>query len=225
MEFDSKCPPKITSRLISPGTLPTAGTSVNFGWKTTGYVQKVAFSIQPAISLKPSGLESQSFVYRVSIETRVRHISIGDKSVDLGWTLAYFFGDEIFSTTDISHTFLSERDEIWQCYKLLWGLANQNLFPEFREVWSWGSVWCINMRRHASVLHWYTCKVVFDNFHMFADSFSVLFIHCVVRGLGASFLYKCPASRGGSLRQHGILVKDCQSNMQMLRIPVRSSFE
>ena len=62
------------------------------------------------------------------------------------------------------------------------------------------------MRRHASVLHWYTCKVVFfDNFPMFADSFSVLSIHCVARELDASFLYKCPASHGGSLRQHGLL--------------------
>jgi len=26
---------------------------------------------------------------------------------------------------------------------------------------------------------------------MFADSFSVLSIHCVARGLGVSFLYKC----------------------------------
>ena len=31
--------------------------------------------------------------------------------------------------------------------------------------------------------------------------FSVLSVHCVVRGLGASFLYKFPASRGGFLRQ------------------------
>jgi len=42
-------------------------------------------------------------------------------------------------------------------------------------------------------------KSVFDNFPMFADSFNVLSIHCVARGLGASFLHKCPASRGGSL--------------------------
>jgi len=39
----------------------------------------------------------------------------------------------------------------------------------------------------------------FDNFPMFVDSFSVLSIHCVVQGLGTSFLHKCPASRGGSL--------------------------
>jgi len=41
---------------------------------------------------------------------------------------------------------------------------------------------------------------------MFADSFSVLSVHCVARGLGASFLYKWPASPGGSLRQHSLLV-------------------
>jgi len=42
---------------------------------------------------------------------------------------------------------------------------------------------------------------------MFANSFGVLSIHCVARGLGASFLYKWPASRGGFLRQHGFLIK------------------
>jgi len=41
---------------------------------------------------------------------------------------------------------------------------------------------------------------------MSADSFSVVSIQCVVGALGASFLYKCPASRGSSLRQHGFLV-------------------
>jgi len=41
---------------------------------------------------------------------------------------------------------------------------------------------------------------------MFADSLSVLFIHFIARGLGANFLYKCCASCGGSLRQHGLLV-------------------
>jgi len=41
---------------------------------------------------------------------------------------------------------------------------------------------------------------------MFIDRFSVLYIHCVARGLGASFLNKCPASHGGSLRlrEHGL---------------------
>jgi len=41
-------------------------------------------------------------------------------------------------------------------------------------------------------------KWFFDNFPMLvadADSFRAVSIHCVVRGLGASILYKCPASR------------------------------
>jgi len=41
---------------------------------------------------------------------------------------------------------------------------------------------------------------------MFADSFKLVSVHCVALGLGASFLYKCPAWRGSSLRQHGFLV-------------------
>ena len=46
----------------------------------------------------------------------------------------------------------------------------------------------------------------FDNFSMFDDSFSVVSIHCVVRGLRASLLYKCHESHRSSLRQHGFLV-------------------
>ena len=49
-------------------------------------------------------------------------------------------------------------------------------------------------------------KWFFDNFLLFADSFRLVSVHCVARGLGASFLYKCPASCGGSVRQHGFLV-------------------
>jgi len=33
----------------------------------------------------------------------------------------------------------------------------------------------------------------------------LLVIHCFACGLGASFLYKCPASRGSCLRQNGSL--------------------
>jgi len=49
-------------------------------------------------------------------------------------------------------------------------------------------------------------KWFIDKFPMFADSVSVVSIHCVARGLGASFLYKCPALRGGSVRQHCLLI-------------------
>jgi len=62
---------------------------------------------------------------------------------------------------------------------------------------------CGNM--HQSITH-RLVKWFFDNFPMFADSFRLLSIHCLARGLGACFLYKCPASRGSSLRQHGLLV-------------------
>jgi len=62
------------------------------------------------------------------------------------------------------------------------------------------------MRRHASAVTGTLVKWFFDKFPTFADSFSVLSIHCVARGLGASFLYKCPASRGGSLRHNSLLV-------------------
>ena len=48
------------------------------------------------------------------------------------------------------------------------------------------------MRLHASVLCDALVKWFFDNFSMFADSFSVLYIHCVARGLRASLLYKVP---------------------------------
>jgi len=56
-------------------------------------------------------------------------------------------------------------------------LANRNLFPEFRELWSWGpGIPC-------GELHWCTCKVFFDNFSVFSDSFSVVSIRCVDREL------------------------------------------
>ena len=41
---------------------------------------------------------------------------------------------------------------------------------------------------------------------MFADSFRLVSVHCVAHGLGASFLYKCPAPRGSSLLQHGLVI-------------------
>jgi len=62
------------------------------------------------------------------------------------------------------------------------------------------------MWRHASVLHWYTLKVVFRQLRHVSNSFNDLSVHCVTSGSGASFLYKCPTSRGGSLRQQGFLV-------------------
>jgi len=49
---------------------------------------------------------------------------------------------------------------------------------------------------------------------MFADIFIHVSIYCVARGLAASFLYKCTASRAISLRQHGLLVSFCCSQTE-----------
>ena len=49
-------------------------------------------------------------------------------------------------------------------------------------------------------------KVVFRQLPHVSDSFNVLSVHGTTSGSGASFLYKCPTSRGGSLLQHGLLV-------------------
>jgi len=85
------------------------------------------------------------------------------------------------------------------------GVVNRNLFPEFREVLSGGRVIpCGYM--HQSFTDtlksgFSTTSPCLPNSH----SFNVLSIHCITSGSGASFLYKCPTSRGGSLRQHGLL--------------------
>jgi len=83
----------------------------------------------------------------------VYSLSIGDKSGDLGWTSGYFPGEQNISTTDISHTCSRSATKFGN----VGGLANRNLFPEFRELWSRDPVasTCI------SSLHWCTCKVVF----------------------------------------------------------------
>jgi len=59
---------------------------------------------------------------------------------------------------------------------------------------------------HQSFTDTLTCKLVFRQLPHVCRRFSVLSVDCVARGLGASFLYKCPASRSGALRQHGFLV-------------------
>jgi len=138
---------------------------------------------------------------RVSVETHVYNgLSIGDKSGDLRWTLAYFSGEQSFSTRDISHIFVAAQRNL----AALERLANRNVFPEFHELWSGGPVIpCGDMHQSFIDAHvnWF-----FDNFPMFSYSFRLVFIHCILRGLSTSFLYECGASRGSSLRQHGLLV-------------------
>jgi len=116
--------------------------------------------------------ECLSFVYG---------LSIGDKPGDLGWTLAYFAGSKIFPQR-IAPPFLSEREEILQC----WGSCQMPIeTSEFRELWCRGPVIpCGDMHQPFTdtLLKWF-----FDNFPIFADNFSVLSIHWVARRLGASF--------------------------------------
>jgi len=62
-------------------------------------------------------------------------------------------------------------------------------------------------------------KWFFDNFPMCADSVTVLSVHCVAQALGASFLCKCPSSRGDFLRQHGLLV--CISRTAKINVRIQ----
>ena len=135
----------------------------------------------------------------MSIETRVRPIDwwqIWRPRVNFG----LLFPEAKFSTTDMSHSFCRNATKFCS----VMGLDNRNLFPEFRELWSVGPmIPCGDMHQSFTdtLVKWF-----FNNFLMFADSFSVLSIQCVARRLGANFMCKCHASRGGSLRQHGFLV-------------------
>jgi len=103
----------------------------------------------------------------------------------------------VFESGYLAH-YLSERDKIWQ----RWGLTNRNLFPELREHWSGGPVISCGDTHQSftdALSKWF-----FGNFPMFADIYGVVSIHCVARALGASFLYKCPASRGSSVEEHSL---------------------
>jgi len=111
-----------------------------------------------------------------------------------------FRGTKFSCNGYLAHHFLSQRDEIWQ----RWGLASRNLLPEFRSLRSRGPVIpCGDMHQSftSTLVKWF-----YDDLPMFADRFSVLSIHCVTQRLGATSLYKCRASRSGSLRQHALLV-------------------
>ena len=152
---------------------------------------------KPAISLKRCSLEPKLLhsVYRNSC-TAYRLVT-NLNLVTYGKLLPTFPGSKIFPQT-LSRT-LSVGVRRNLATSGIWPIKTYSLnFVNFDPVVPWyHAATCIS----PSIIKWF-----FDNFPMFADSFSVLSIHCVVRGLGASFLYKFSASRGGSLRQHGLLV-------------------
>ena len=117
-------------------------------------------------------------------------VSIGDKSGDLGWTWAYFSGEQNFPQK-ITRTRLSERNEIWPHYRV-WPI--ETYFPNFVNFDSGSRD---TMRWHASVFHWCTCKVFFDNFSMFADNFRLV----------ACYSLRCPRIKSKLLVQLSSIVR------------------
>ena len=92
-------------------------------------------------------------------------LSIGDKSEDLGWTLAYFSGSKIFPQRISCKRFVGAQRNLAALG--VWPIEIYS--PNFVNFGP-GVPWY-----HASVLYWCACKVFFfDNFPMFTDSFSVL---------------------------------------------------
>ena len=182
---------KITSWLISPGNHCTTlfidltlGEHLEIlGERRVGMHKSGIWDTKPAIFLKRRSLMSI-----VSVETRVWPIGLWQ----IWWPRVNFgllFRGANFSTMDISTLFVGAQGNLAALG--VWSIETHspnfvNFGPGSRDT----------MRRHASVLHRCTCKVVFRQLSMFVDSFSVISIHCVARGLGASFLYKCFASRG-----------------------------
>jgi len=79
--------------------------------------------------------------------------------------------------------FLSEHNEV------VWGLVNENLFAEFREFGRFPVMPCGDT--HQSFIDT-TVMWFFDNFPVFADSFSVLSIHRFAQGLCASCCTSAP---------------------------------
>jgi len=146
---------------------------------------------KPAISLKRSSVEPKL------LQSVYRNLCMAYRLVTNLVTyheLWPTFLGATFSTMDISHTFYRSTTN----FGLVKGVANRNYSPNFVNFGLGGPmIPCVDMRQSFTDTH---VKWFFGNFPMFADSFSVVSIHCIARGLGASFLYKCLASCGGSLR-------------------------
>jgi len=87
--------------------------------------------------------------------------------------MAYFIGEQNFSTTDryLAHFFVGARRNLATLG--VWPIKTCSTnFVNFVR----GS--CDTMRRHDALAKWY-----FDNFRMFADSFRLVSVHSVARGL------------------------------------------
>ena len=96
------------------------------------------------------------------------------------------FQEQIFHNGYLTHI----RRSATKFDSRVWPLTNRNLFPKFRELWSGGLIIpCGDMHQSftGTLVKWF-----FDNFPMFADSFSVVSIQCVAWGLGQAFCTSAP---------------------------------
>jgi len=156
---------------------------------------------KPAIFLKRSSLEPQLLhsVYRISCSAyRLTTNLLTYHELSPAFPVSNIFPQRISRTH-----FVAAQRNLVTLVVWLWPIETY-LFPEFRKLWSGDPVIPFGDMHQSftdTLVKWF-----FDNFPMFADSFSVLSIRCVARELGASFLCKCYSSRGGSLRQHHLTV-------------------
>jgi len=127
----------------------------------------------------------------------VHGLSIGDISGDLSCTFVYFLRG---GGKNLWHRISGTLCQSGTKFGRVRDLANRNLVPEIRELC--GVVQGMEWRNFRRGRHLYSAGRPSR-----WESAHILFsFYCVARGLGASFLYKCPASRGSSLGQHDLHV-------------------
>ena len=147
---------------------------------------------KPAISLKRSGLESKLLqsVYRNSCTaySMVTNLATQRKRQPI-----LFWGAKFFHN-DISHIFCRSASK----FGSVGGLANRNLFPEFRELWSGVS--------YASVLHQYIYKVVFRQLPYVCRQFQCSFYSLRFPRIRCKLSVQVPRIPRSFPAQHGLLV-------------------
>jgi len=164
--------------------------SPNFKWKLGGgYVQKwyLQYKTSDISEIKQSRPKLPQSVYRNSCMAYCLVTNL----VTYGELWPTFLGSKIFPQ-GISHTLFVGA----QLH--LAALASRNSFPT--GVPWYHAATCIN----PSLMHLQSgCSTTSP---MFDDSFRICFCSLDSPRLNASFLYKCPASHGSSLRQYGLLL-------------------
>jgi len=144
--------------------------------------------------------QSRAKVITKCLQTLVYDLSIGNISGDLGWTLTYFFKEQNFPQGTSCTLFVGAQrylTALWVWPIETYSLNFVNLSPG-GPVISCGD---IHQSFTDTLVTWFL-----DTFPCLPIVLDLFLITAIARGLAVSFLYKCPASRGSSLRQHGLLV-------------------